>query len=400
MSILLIIQHLQIGGAQTFLIRLANALAKKGYQVYLWDIEKSRQNPAIVKNIHPAVQVVGEAYKPSIFTRLFCNALGSVSYKLGWNRYQKHRLYDFFHRRFFRSQLRKFIHTHPVEVINSHMAKADYFVSTVASQTSVPWIISTHGCYDRFGEVQASSVTLEIAARYLPESSYIIMVADKNAAALQKLSIPPTHYTKLWCGFDANIDESASVSFQRKSGSFYFGIVSRAMPEKGWEEAILATQTLVEKGYAAELILVGDGLFADSLRQKYTQPFIHFAGATSTPIGWIQQFDIGLLPSRFAGESCPNSIIEYLFCQKPVITIDIGEIKDMLLYHNEYAGFVLPLKEGTIPQGELTKCMEKYLTNRELLEQHRSLARNAFQKFDMNLYLEKYVSIIKKVSNK
>ena len=74
------------------------------------------------------------------------------------------------------------------------------------------------------------------------------------------------------------------------------------------------------------------------------------------PIDWINTFDIALLPTTY-GESLPTVIIEYLFCGKPVISTDIGEIKSMLSYKDYVAGKIIKVINGKVSIEELINAM-------------------------------------------
>lgn len=67
------------------------------------------------------------------------------------------------------------------------------------------------------------------------------------------------------------------------------------------------------------------------MREKYKDyKYIHFIMDLKKPsewIGWVKVFDVAILPSYFISESLPNSIIEYLAYDKPVISTNIGEIQ-------------------------------------------------------------------------
>jgi glycosyltransferase involved in cell wall biosynthesis len=163
-------------------------------------------------------------------------------------------------------------------------------------------------------------------------------------------------------------------------GLFTFGMVSRGVPEKGWQEALEAFARVQQQTtQPCRLVLVGGGAHLHALQQQLSatlRPHIHFAGAQADPRPWIESFDVALLPSYFAAESLPNVIIECLAQGKPVIATRIGGIPDMLNTPTGPCGLLVPLNAETqraeVPA--LAHAMRQLMTNPE---QRQALAERA-----------------------
>ena len=148
----------------------------------------------------------------------------------------------------------------------------------------------------------------------------------------------------------------------------------------------------------AALILVGDSSYLDTLKGGFSQQEnIHFVGYSSNPLEWIDCFDVGLLPTVY-GESLPTSIIEYLSCGKPVISTDIGEIRQMLTLGAEKAGEILKVKDKQVNTKELTKAMENLHRNKKKRARFAKTAKVLSARFSMgkcrDSYLELYYFLI------
>src|SRR6185312_10673278 len=147
--------------------------------------------------------------------------------------------------------------------------------------------------------------------------------------------------------------------------AFVFGMVSRGVSTKGWEEAIEAFMLLDKPG--THLVFIGDSDYVQDLKTKYAaQVNVHFVGFSSEPLEWINLFDVGLLPSTYPSESLPNVIVEYLRCNKPVIASDAGEIKKMISYMGSDAGIIIPVNEGKVPVAGVLDAMKKYTEDKTL----------------------------------
>ncbi|MNI23131.1 Glycosyl transferases group 1 [compost metagenome] len=183
-----------------------------------------------------------------------------------------------------------------------------------------------------------------------------------------------------------------------KNNEFVFGLVSRAIKEKGWEESIRAIIRLnSERNERSHLIIVGAGEYASSLQDKYKEyDYIHFImdlTEQSEWIGWVKVFDVALLPTYFVSESLPNSIIEYLAYEKPVIATNIGEIKHMIYSEetNEYAGILLELNsESTVEVDDLLNAMKTMVTNEEIYLQFKNNTKILFKQFTMKNFASEY----------
>lgn len=394
MNILIVVPYLAIGGAEVFAVRLANTLAGRGHRVYLLHFDSNHVSPLLAERISRQVSVIPLNHRLSMGQNVWWKLLYTTKY---WNAslYRK----VLFRRKRIRANalakyLEKFCQQEKIQVINSHLQGADwsvahYFWKKVRSQK---FVISMHGCYNRSdfsADVAGKKFSVD-NRKVLEAADRIVLLTAKNAIPLQGLTLKkspmyiPLGFEKPAYG-EVRTDAPAPAALT-------FGLVSRAAPRKGWEEAILAISLLQEEGIACRLILVGDGECLLPLRSKYGHfPYVDFAGATAHVLDWVQQFDVGLFPSYIESESYPNTVIEYLVCGKPVIGTDIGEVKNMMSAPDgRLAGQLLHYLPEGISVEELTSCMRQYAENSSLLAEHGSVANEAFEKFDMNRCLDSY----------
>jgi glycosyltransferase involved in cell wall biosynthesis len=177
-------------------------------------------------------------------------------------------------------------------------------------------------------------------------------------------------------------------------------MVARGIPEKGWEAAVQAfqaLQTLVR--HDVHLVLVGGSEYLDCLREQYATRGIHFVGRVPNPDFYIAGFDIGLLPSYFAGEALPLAVIEYLFYDKPVIATSVGGVHEILIdaANGEAAGLLTPLDPATqrpdIPA--LVAAMQRYVADQVLYAAHQQNARQRQTYFSLANCVQQYEALFK-----
>jgi glycosyltransferase involved in cell wall biosynthesis len=131
------------------------------------------------------------------------------------------------------------------------------------------------------------------------------------------ISLPPTPF--------------AAPVFPPSDRPFFITVASRALPEKGWREAIAAV-SLARSGSKRDLrlTLAGSGPVHDALATEGVPGFVSLAGFCADVPTLYAQSHLGLLATTYAGESCPLSIIECLSTGRPVVVTEIGETTRML----------------------------------------------------------------------
>lgn len=82
----------------------------------------------------------------------------------------------------------------------------------------------------------------------------------------------------------------------------------------------------------AHLVFVGDGperaLLDEIIRQRSLDGRVHFAGFLQNPVDAYRAFDVFALSSDT--EQMPISVLEAMGCGLPVVSTDVGDVKEML----------------------------------------------------------------------
>ena len=179
-------------------------------------------------------------------------------------------------------------------------------------------------------------------------------------------------------------------------GPTTFVMVARGMREKGWGFLVEAFGQL--RG-DCRLVLVGEGAFLDQLRQRHgDDPHIKFAGVHPNPAVLIGECDIFVHPSIYKAESLPTVIIEALFAGLPVIATEVGEVATMIAAPSgELAGTLVSPDEATLTD-QLAEAMQAYLDDPALRHRHAALAPAAFAKFDMGQCAAAYARLYAEVA--
>jgi L-malate glycosyltransferase len=390
-KILLLSETLEPGGAETFVVRLANALAAD-HDVTLAVMHGERIHPDIAGNLSQCVRL--ESLRLPAKSLLW--KLNSALRRAGIDWSPLHALH--------RNWLRRLVDERRSDIIHSHLIHADRLATELRGDGGPRHVMTVHGDYGPYLQGLADPQMLGLEAqigRIAGRADAIVCTSHRH------LDLFAEHYpqsaAKLELIYNGYEPPAAACSNPGRSelglplDVFLFGMVSRGVALKGWAEAVAAFERLGRCDTA--LVLVGEGPAIDELRRRPLPKEVILAGFSAKPIEYIRHVDVGLLPTRFPHESLPTVIMEYLHCGKPVIATDVGEIRAMIASPGgRQAGLLLSRQGGAISVQELAEAMAGMLDDPAALAEFQSAAPGAFAKFDMGectrCYSELYERII------
>lgn len=99
---------------------------------------------------------------------------------------------------------------------------------------------------------------------------------------------------------------------------------------KGADIILEAFVSVYESSNNISLYMIGGGEELAEYKKMYEKyPNIHFLGNQSNPISYLKQCDYAVVPSR--ADSCPNTVMEAVYNEIPVIGSNAGGIPDILV---------------------------------------------------------------------
>lgn len=397
MNIVLASEVIHPGGAETFILRLAQALHKRGHNVRVFVCYNHLLNRELCRILAPDVTVT----PATIPTAKLLGKIDGLLFRLG---------IDFSLRDLFiKSSLRKLTKEQKTNVIHSHLLKVDKLCLDVAQEEKIPVVNTIHGDYLQFFEKTKKDVAIPLlnyptkAKRNLSKLAAVTCISDKQVNFFGKEFPAETggKVRKIYNGYEGAVTEQAAdlrAKLGIRDNEFVFGMVSRGIAEKGWQVAIDAFLMLKEPGI--HLVLTGSGEYIEALKEQYkNEQRIHFTGHSDNPINWINIFDVGLLPSTYPSESLPTVIIEYLYCRLPVVASDAGEIVNMTAQGTHPAGLIVPIKDGKVDATEFSRAMARYIQEKELYNSHRENVSRCYQMFDMGKCVASYTTVYQEAIN-
>ncbi len=392
MKLLLLSETLVAGGAETFVVRLANALAAN-HDVTLAVMHGERVHPDIAGRVSDRVQL-----------ELLCLPAKRLLWKLdsalrraGIDWSPIHALQ--------KRWLARLVDRLRPDIIHSHLIHADRLASDVCreGQSSPRHVLTVHGDYGPYldGQADPQMLGLEGKIARIVEQAKAIVCVSRGHLDLFTEQFPDcaAKLHMIYNGYEPppGVDARGRTELGLPFEAFLFGMVSRGVAQKGWAEAVAAFELLGRPRTA--LILVGEGPAIDELRRKPIPGGVILAGFSANPLDYIRHFDVGLLPTRFPHESLPTVIMEYLHCGKPVIATDVGEIGAMISTPSgRPAGLLLSLQAGKISVQELAEAMAGMLDEPAAFAEFQAAAGDAFAKFDMGICAAAYERLYAEVA--
>ena len=344
---------LTAGGGEVFPIRLANMMHAHGYAVTLFNFQRQPTEPGL-----PAMLETGIA-------RLDLDRvedLGAILQDMG------------------------------VEILHSHHAWVDVTSATCLLEVpGIRHVVTLHGMYETMMPAQLEAQLPVLEARvdcfvYTAEKNLAPFTASLRASkpfrrienALARPPIAPVARSVLGIGEE----------------DFLLCAAARAIPEKGWAEAIAATAwARARSERPIQLLFIGDGPELARLQAGPLPPFAKLLGFRGNVRDYFAASDLGFFPSRFKGESAPFVVIECLQAGKPALASDLGEIRRMLDSQAGPAGELFTLQDWTIPIETVGAMILKLATDHVAYDRLLQRVPTAAAKFDPDRMVQEYEAV-------
>ncbi len=376
------------GGAETFLLRLADGLQQKDHEIFVYILYKNRIDYKLIDALCPQIRVYPARLRFIRLLQLIDGLLLRLNIDFS--------LVNFLLIR----DLKHFIKKHNIDLIHSHLFTTDYIAVKAAAQ-KLPVVTTMHGDYMLYDKKIQQNIRLRIinygskAKMLLQTLKAIVCISEEQLAFFEEKK-GQTGFLPVYKIYNGYKPAPLKAKITRAGlaipeGAFVYGMVARGIAEKGWE---LVIQSFIGLAMAdTYLLLIGHSDYVEGLRQRYSgHRRIIFAGYSSNPIEYIPLFNAGLFASTYYAESLPTVVMEYLFCGVPVVCCDIAECGRMLeAGAGKTAGLLIQRAvDGSVPVARFSKGMRQIYADKTLYEKLSQNTAEAFQKFDMDHCVAEY----------
>ena len=348
-NVLMGVFAMSIGGGETFPLILANELNRRGLPVTVLDFQMADELPDVRKKLNPGVPLV----------RL--NNTGGLA---------------------------EVVEQFKIDLIHTHHGAVDVAASFVEN---VKHVVTLHGMYEA-----ADAAYLQTILERVKTVDAFVYIADKNLTPFKQAGFGREEiFHKLGNGLERSpINPVRRADLNIPADSFVACVVSRAIPQKGWQAAIDAVTLANKHGRRIDLILVGAGEVYDKLNGRVPD-FVHMTGFKSNVRDYLAAADVGLLPSEYAGESFPLLIIDSFFAGRPIVSSNLGEVAAMV----EDAGIVFDLVGGKVPVETLAKILRGLADDSVAYERLRSRVEIVAEKFSIERVADEYIKLYEELTS-
>lgn len=292
------------------------------------------------------------------------------------------------------------IHEFGVEAMNTHqwhIQKYPLHLPAVFSELG-SHVASLHGMIEHGDAFAVTEEQLRAADAAVTTWVY---TAEKNIVPFANFSLydkASERFVKVPNGLQPpNIVAVAREQLSIPEDAFVLCCVSRAIPDKGWEETIQAVE-LARKlsGKDIRLLLVGNGPVYDEYRKVGAPDFVYLAGFSDNSVGHYAAADMGIMLTKFKSESFPLTIVDCLFAGKPYIASDVGDIRNMLTLNERIAGEVIGLDDWEVPIERAAKVIAEFATDKERYRNALELVKEVSNRYRIDAVATQYVRLFER----
>ena len=380
MRIVFGINNFDNAGAENFMLRLAKYFSFKEHEIALFSllpIEEKHINRVkiIFGDTFSSAELIGP-YLPNRFLDFFLwkmNRAAMIVGKLDWRK-------EFIENK----TKQKIINFRPYEYYLYKDTNDDGELDQITKAT---------------GNKILNNNFIERAEKVLSNSKNVIYCADKNLEILQHVEISNLRLEKIYYGYER---KEPSVK-NREIARLNIGMFARGVESKGWDILIAAFLRLEDKYEHITLMLAfSETNYMDYLKLKYAKhKKIQFLGLIDPIDEFLSSIDLVAFPTYYPGESLPNTIIESLMFDIPVISTQHAEIPNMIQYNGVHAGTIVNIQgiEFDEQVKRFSDAIEKYLINPNFLQEQKENCKIVSNQFEMDTCYNKYLDFFSKVSN-
>jgi glycosyltransferase involved in cell wall biosynthesis len=280
------------------------------------------------------------------------------------------------------------------DLVYSHHASADEICAQYRP-ADLQHLISLHGMYEEIDTLNVARLE-KIFFEKPPTFTYTI---EKNLSGFSKEFRESNDFFKVINFIPEQIIPKNLLSFSFESDEINICLIARAIPGKGWVEAVKATKMAREiSGKNIKLNLFGSGPLNAQVRKNFNYEWLEIADSTNNSLLTASQMHAGLFLSTYAGESMPLILMEFLAIGLPTIFTTNGLSTEIMTDHLGELGIRIGKKDTNFDCESLASAIID-LTSMPDLERRKLRLRmlNKFTQYSGSRNMPKYVGIFKEV---
>jgi len=311
--LLLVIDHLDSGGAQRQIIELARRLPRQKYDIVVCNLDGNR------KTLQPEI----EQENIPVFS---VNQYGFIDMKA-------------------LLKLFSYIRTNHFDIVHTYLFTADTYGRIAAILASTPVVIASMRSVDNWKNLLHKLTDKILAAG----TDKIIVNAKEIQKFLQSVEkIPHRKIRVIYNGIDENLFELKVNSEKIRAGlglkkeDLLVGIFARNDPVKDHKTFFQAAKIISHNFSNVTFLAMGYGMtntFMKEIVQKFgIEDKVILKDHSPRYLSYLASVDISIISSLIEG--CSNVILESMALKKPVIATDVGGNPELVI--NGQTGLLVP----------------------------------------------------------
>lgn len=259
-------------------------------------------------------------------------------------------------------KIKQTIKGHQISIVHTHGPRANLFTYFVRRRTPFKWISTIHSdpSQDFIKGGMKGKVFTAINMMVIKKIDHFFAVSERFKQMLVGFGLSAEKITTVYNGisFDEQLEcRRSREQFAIKEDDFVICMVARLHPIKGHTVVFDALKKVLETKQNVKLLLIGDGPERDNLEKevkaKGLAKSVRFFGFQQDVHSYLCISDIKLLASY--SESFPLVILEAARSYTPVISTDVGGVKDLI--SDSSLGWVVPIKNAEALAGAITEAI-------------------------------------------
>ncbi|MFL8936297.1 glycosyltransferase family 4 protein [Rossellomorea oryzaecorticis] len=253
-----------------------------------------------------------------------------------------------------------------ISIVHTHGPRANLFTYFLKKRINFKWITTVHSDPSKDfikGGVKGKVFTW-LNMRILKEIDYFFAVTNRFKEMLVGFGLDGDKMFVIYNGISFEPVEGPKLSREEiglSNEDFVVTMVARLHPIKGHDLAFQALQSLKGKYSNLKLLLIGDGPIKEELQKNVKdrgiQDNVLFLGFQKGVHNYLAISDVKLLTSY--SESFPLVILESARERTPVISTDVGGVKDLI--SEPSLGWVIPTGDAE----PIAKAIEEAIKDRK-----------------------------------
>ncbi|MGO5074103.1 glycosyltransferase family 4 protein [Clostridium sporogenes] len=301
---------------------------------------------------------------------------------------------------FMNSEIEEYIKNNNIDIANFHGAKAFFIHYFINKKLNIPTVATVHSNYreDFLNNKLKYHLFTPLSIKgiksfnnHICVSNYIKDILNKDSIESKKFIVNNginLNYYK-----DKRVNNNLREELNIKREDFVYIMIARMHPIKNHNLLIEAFYKLEKEYKNVKLILLGDGVEEENLKEKADKLNLNdniiFLGFKENIEDYMKISDISILTSLNEGGAPPLVILESGIQKVPVIASNVGDISYTI---NKNTGFLI---DSTSIEDIYDKMKEAYNNKNQLHILGENLYDTVINKYSMESFCKSYYKCYK-----